>query len=102
MFVRVKGHQKSAFWCCCSSREDKERKTWFLFEFCFFLLISVAKLQFLGIEASKADLCIPASGSLLAGKKLAIFKQIIEPASVFFNILSTESEEMRYLQISER
>jgi len=52
------------------------------------------KLQFLGIEASKDDLCIPASGSLPAGRKLAVFKQIIEAASVFFNIVSTESEGM--------
>lgn len=47
------------------------------------------KLQFLGIEVREADVfCVPASGSVPAGEKQALFEQIIEAASVFFNIFS--------------
>lgn len=47
------------------------------------------KLQFLGIEVSEADVfCVPASGSVPAGAKQALFEEIIEAASVFFNIFS--------------
>lgn len=84
-FAIVKGHQKSAFWCSSGPREDAERKSWVLFVLAGFS----GKLQFLGIEVREADVfCVPASGSVPAGEKQALFEHIIEAASVFFNIFS--------------
>lgn len=80
----MKGHPKSAFWCSSGPREDTERKTWFLFVLAGFS----GKLQFLGTKVREADFfCVPAS-SVPAGEKQALLKQIIEAASVFFNIFS--------------
>lgn len=80
----MKNHQRSAFWCSSSSREDAERKTCFLFILAGF----DGQLWFLSIEVSEADFYIPATGSVLAGEKQALFQQIIEAASIFINIFS--------------
>lgn len=81
----MESHQKSAFWCSSGPREDAERKTWFLFVLAGFN----GKLQFLGIEVSEAGcFSVPARGSVPAGEEQAVFKQVIEAASVFFNIFS--------------
>lgn len=43
---------------------------------------------FLSIEVSEADFYMPATSSVLAGEKQAVLKQIVEAASIFFNIFS--------------
>lgn len=81
----MKGHQKSAFFGCSSGpREDAKKTTCFWFVLAGFN----GKLQFLGVEVSEVDFCMSASGSVPAGEKQAAFKQIIETASVFFNIFA--------------
>jgi len=83
--LTAKDHQKSAFRCCYGPGRDAGRKTWVWFVLPGFS----GKLQFLGIEVSEADFfCVPARGSMPAGEKQALFKQIIEAASVFFNIFT--------------
>lgn len=81
----MKSQQRSAFWCSSGSREDAERKTSFLFVLAGF----DGQLWFLSIEVIEADFYMPATGSVLAGEKQALLKQIIEAASIFFpNIFS--------------
>lgn len=71
------------FW---SQRRCRKENSFFLFVLAGFN----GKLQFLGIEVSEAEFfCMPANGSVPAGEKQAVFKQIIE-AAVFFNIFSWE------------
>lgn len=80
----MKSYQRSAFWCSSGSREDAERKNSFLFVLAGF----DGQLWFLIIEVSEADFYMPATSSVLAGEKQAVLKQIVEAASIFFNIFS--------------
>lgn len=80
----MKSHQRSAFWCSSGFREEAEIKTCFLFVVAGFN----GQWWFLSIEVSEADFYMPATGSVLAGEKQALLKQIVEAASIFFTIFS--------------